>query len=106
MKLKQTPLYDRVIVQRLDNETPSKLIVKELQKDKPMRAKVIAVGKGRLHENGTLTPLLVKPGDTVLIGKYAGAVYEETGDDFKTKEYVIVREDDILTVFAEGKETK
>jgi chaperonin GroES len=103
MKHIQFPLYDRVIVQRLDNEPASKLIVKELLKDKPMRAKVIAVGKGRLHDNGTLTPLLVKAGDTVLIGKYAGAVYEEVGADFKTTEYVIVREDDILTIFEKEK---
>jgi chaperonin GroES len=98
---KQKPLYDRVIVKRLDDEAVSKLIVRELQTAKPMRAEVIAVGPGKFIEaqNGC-KPICVKVGDVVLIGKYAGAVYEETDPKtFKVQEYVILREDDILTVF-------
>jgi chaperonin GroES len=101
MITKQRPLYDRVIVKRLDDEAVSHLIVRELQKDKPMRAEVIAVGPGRKVEDSmNLIPLAIKVGDIVLIGKYAGTVYAETDPKtFKTQEYVILREDDILTVF-------
>ena len=104
MKLNQTPLYDRVIVQRLDEEKRG-LIEVVGKKEKPMKAKVIAVGPGAvMKERDTegkpiRIPLSVKPGDTVLIGKYSGTIYEEVGADLKTTEYVIVREEDILTVF-------
>jgi co-chaperonin GroES (HSP10) len=108
---KQKPLYDRVIVQRLDDEKVSNLIVREVQTEKPMRAKVIAVGPGRLNvdysndQHICRIPCAVKPGDIVLIGKYVGTVYQETDPKtFKTQEYVILREDDILTIFAKEKE--
>jgi len=93
-------MNDRVILQRLETVTPSKILSGVPSKEKPMRAKVIAVGPGRRDSDGYLIRMSVKVGDEVLIGKYAGAIYEEVGDDFKTTEYVIVREDDILTVFA------
>lgn len=101
---KQKPLYDRVIVQRLEAAPVSKIIVNEVSTEKPMRARVIAVGPGKFIEaqNGC-KPVCVKVGDIVLIGKFAGVVYEETNPvTFKTESYVILREDDILTVFEEG----
>jgi len=115
---KQKPLYDRVIVQRLDEAPASKLIVREVSTEKPMRARVIAVGPGRFNPDAALPansdvenlsyrlPMTVKPGDIVLIGKFAGVVYEETNPvTFKTESYVILREDDILTVFEEAEST-
>lgn len=108
---KQKPLYDRVIVQRLDEAPASKLIVREISTEKPMRARVIAVGPGKRSEQAgglgfACAPMSVKPGDIVLIGKFAGVVYEETNPvTFKTESYVILREDDILTVFAEAEPT-
>lgn len=108
MTIKQKPLYDRVIVKRLEEESASKLIVQGLSKEKPMRAEVIAVGCGYRDKEGMDPhPLLVKVGDIVLIGKYAGAIYEQTDPKtFKTEEYVIIREEDILTVFMPEKEKK
>lgn len=104
MITKQKPLYDRVIVQRLEEEQPSGLIIRDvLKKEKPMRAKVVAVGRGRreVHDGlVTVHPLEVKVGDIVLIGKYAGTEYQETDPKtFKTTTYSILREEDILTVF-------
>jgi chaperonin GroES len=113
MITKQKPLYDRVIVKRLEDAAVSKLIVREVATVKPMRAEVIAVGPGRKPtsgdtlasmEGGNLVPLTVKVGDIVLIGKYSGTAYEETDPvTFKTIEYAIIREDDILTIFEKGK---
>ena len=101
MQHKQRPLFDQVIVQRLDEKSKSTILVKEVQHEKSMRAKVIAVGPGT-HKDGTFVATEVKPGNIVLIGKYAGTVYEEMEDDFKTAEYVILREEMILSVFEES----
>lgn len=114
MNTTHLPLNDRVIVQRLEDEPTSRLIIKGVTTEKPMRAKVIAVGPGKAADNVVLGvqgfpytyrhPMSVRPGDTVLIGKYAGTVYEETDPTtFKTTEYVILREDDILTIIKERK---
>lgn len=103
MKRKQRPLFDRVIVQRLEDEMPeSRVYVREARREKPMRASVIAVGPGQWDHSTFVTPT-VRVGDEVLIGKYAGTIYEEVGDDFKTREYVILRESDILSVFVKEK---
>ena len=89
------PLYDRVLLKRLETETMSAggLYIPETAKEKPQRAEVIAVGAGRLGKDGKTTPLVVKTGDTVLFGKYAG-------DEIKLDgvEHIILRESDILAI--------
>ena len=89
------PLGDRILVKHLeqDEKTAGGIILPDTAKEKPQEGKVIAVGKGRLLENGTVKPLEVKVGDTVLFAKYTGA--EVTHED---KELLILREDDILAV--------
>jgi chaperonin GroES len=91
--MKVTPLYDRVLLKRLEEQEVKKsgIIIPDTAKEKPQRAEVIAVGKGRVSEEGKVTPLDVKKGDKVLIGKYAGT--EVTIDDV---EHVILREEEIL----------
>jgi len=89
------PLHDRVIVERLEEQEQRKggIIVPDSAKEKPQQGKVIAVGNGKRLENGTVLPLDVKKGDTVLFGKYSGS--EVTLDE---NEYLILREDEILAV--------
>jgi chaperonin GroES len=91
--MKVTPLYDRVLLKRLEEREIKKggIIIPDTAKEKPQQAEVIAVGKGRVNEDGKLIPLEVKKGDKVLIGKYAGS--EVTIDDV---EYVILPEHEIL----------
>jgi chaperonin GroES len=89
------PLHDRVLLKR-DNEeerTAGGLYIPDTAKERANRAKVVAVGKGRILEDGSVVPLKVKAGDTVLFGKYAG-----TDIKFDGEEHLIVREDDILAV--------
>ena len=97
--MKIRPLQDRVIVERLAEEEKTKggIIIPDTAKEKPMEGKVIAVGKGRVAEDGKLIKLDVKAGDKVLFSKYAG-----TDVKIDCKEYLIMREDDILGVI-EGK---
>jgi chaperonin GroES len=89
------PLYDRVLVKRLQSEdrTSSGLVIPESAKEKPQQAKVVAVGQGRLSKKNDLIPLTVKAGDTILFGKY-------TGDEIKIdgEEHLILREQDILAI--------
>ena len=89
------PLYDRIIVERLqeDEKTAGGLFIPETAKEKPQKGKVIATGKGKINKDGTIRPLDVKVGDTVLFGKYAGTEVKLDG-----KEQLIVKEDDILAV--------
>ena len=89
------PLQDRVIVQRVESEdkTASGLYIPDAAKEKPQQGKVIAVGKGKVREDGTLHPLDLKSGDRVLFGKYAGTEIKIENNDF-----LILREDDILGV--------
>ncbi len=93
MKLK--PLYDRVVLKRIEEEEVKKgsIIIPDTAKEKPQKAEVIAVGDGKVLDDGKKLPLQVKVGDKVLIGKYAGN--EIKIDD---EEYVIVREDEILAI--------
>lgn len=93
--MKIRPLQDRVLVQRLDAEEKSAggIIIPDTAKEKPQEGKVIAVGKGKRREDGTLTPPDVKSGDRILFSKYAGNDVTLDGS-----EYVIMREDDILGV--------
>ena len=89
------PLADRILVRRLE-ETEVKrggIIIPDTAKEKPQQGKVIAVGTGRVTDKGDVLPLDVKAGDTVLFGKYSGSEIKVDG-----KEYLIVREDEILGV--------
>jgi chaperonin GroES len=95
MKLKFRPLYDRILVQRLEEEdkTPGGIFIPETAKEKPIQGKVIATGKGKILEDGSVRDLDVKQGDTILFGKYSGTDIKIGGD-----EYLIMREDDVLGV--------
>lgn len=94
-KLKIRPLGDRIVVEPLEAEEKTKggIILPDTAKEKPQKGKVVAVGKGRVDEDGKTIPMEVKVGDKVLYGKYAGT--EITLDD---KEYIILREEDILAI--------
>jgi len=92
--MKIRPLQDRVIVKRLEEEiekTKGGIIIPDTAKEKPQQGKVIAAGKGKVGDNGKVTPLDVKVGDTVLFGKYSGSDVEVNGTEYK-----ILREGDIL----------
>lgn len=91
--MKVTPLHDRVLVKRLEAKETVKggIIIPDTAKEKPQEAEIIAVGKGRLAEDGKIIPLEVKKGDKVLIGKFSGT--EVTIND---EEHVILREEEIL----------
>ena len=89
------PLYDRVLVKRVESEnrTSSGLFIPESAKEKPQQAEVIAIGTGRLTDAGDTVALVVKPGDRVLFGKYAGDEIKLDGVD-----HIILRESDILAI--------
>ena len=89
------PLHDRIIVERLEEETTtaSGIIIPDSAKEKPMQGDVIAVGKGKVTEDGKVLSLDVKVGDKVLFGKYSGNEIKIEG-----KEYLMMREDDVLGV--------
>ena len=93
--MKIRPLQDRVIVKRVEEEEKTKggIIIPDTAKEKPMEGKVIAVGKGKLLEDGKIHPVEVKAGDRVLFGKYAG-----TDITIEGQEVLIMREDDILAI--------
>ena len=89
------PLHDRIIVERLEEETTtaSGIIIPDSAKEKPMQGDVISVGKGKVTEDGKVLPLDVKVGDKVLFGKYSGTEIKIEG-----KEFLMMREDDVLGV--------
>lgn len=89
------PLGDRVVVERLEEETKTRggIVLPDSAKEKPQKGKVIAVGSGRTLDNGTKVALEVKEGDTVVFAKYGGTEIEIDG-----KEYVILSERDLLAV--------
>jgi chaperonin GroES len=91
------PLHDRVLVKRLAEEEKSKggIIIPDTAKEKPIQGEIIAVGSGRVTEDGKVRPLDVKKGDRVLFGKYAGTEIKIDGNEF-----LMMREEDILGVFA------
>jgi chaperonin GroES len=92
---KVRPLRDRVLVRRIEEEETRKggIIVPDTAKEKPQQAEVIAVGSGRLLEDGTVVPLSVKAGDRVLVGKWTGTEVKLDGED-----YLILKEDEILGI--------
>jgi chaperonin GroES len=93
--MKIRPLQDRVIVQRIAEEERTKggIIIPDTAKEKPQEGKIVAVGKGKVNDDGKLMPLDVKIGDRILFGKYSGSEITLEGD-----ELLIMREDDILGV--------
>ncbi|MBU1056263.1 MAG: co-chaperone GroES [Proteobacteria bacterium] len=93
MKLK--PLHDRILVQRVEELATTKggIIIPDTAKEKPAEGKVIAVGNGKIGEDGKKIPLEIKKGDTILFGKYSGTEVKIEGD-----EYLIMREDDVLGI--------
>ena len=95
MKTKVRPLHDRVIVRRTEEQEKTKggIIIPDTAKEKPVEGKVIAVGPGKVMENGKRVPLQVKEGDNVLFGKYAGTDIKIEGE-----EHLIMREDDIIAI--------
>ena len=97
--MKIRPLQDRVIVKRLEEEEKTKggIIIPDTAKEKPQEGKIIAVGKGKMTDDGKVIPLDVKVGDRILFGKYSGTEIKIEGE-----EHLIMREEDILGVI-EGK---
>lgn len=90
------PLYDRIVVERVEEErSVGGIVIPDTASEKPMRGKVLSVGSGKLLENGELRPLTVKTDDIVLFGKYSGTEVKING-----KEYLIMREDDVLAIVA------
>ena len=94
--MKFRPLQDRVLIKRIEEDvekTKGGLYIPDAAKEKPQRGKVIAVGKGRVSDEGKVTPPDVKVGDKVLFGKYSGSEIKLDGE-----EHLIMREEDILAV--------
>ena len=93
--MKIRPLQDRILVQRVEEEetTAGGIIIPDTAKEKPQEGKVIAVGNGKVTDDGKVHPLDVKAGDRVLFGKYAGTEVRIEGE-----EHLIIREDDVLGI--------
>lgn len=93
--MKIRPLQDRVIVKRIEEEEKTKggIIIPDTAKEKPQEGRIVAVGKGKVNEDGKITPLDVKVNDRVLFGKYSGSEINIDG-----VEHLIMREEDILGV--------
>jgi chaperonin GroES len=93
--MKIRPLQDRIIVKRIAEEEKTKggIIIPDTAKEKPQEGKVVAIGKGKMTDEGKLIPLDVKVGDRILFGKYSGSEVKLDGE-----EHLIMREDDVLGV--------
>jgi chaperonin GroES len=93
--MKIRPLHDRIIVQRLEGgeQRIGGIIIPDTAKEKPQQGKVLAVGNGKVNDDGTRVPLDVRAGDLILFGKYSGQDIKLDG-----KEYLIMKEDDVLAV--------
>jgi chaperonin GroES len=89
------PLYDRIVVRRIEQQEQKQggIIIPDTAKEKPQEAEVVAVGRGKRLEDGTIVPLDVKVGDRILLGKYSGTDVKIDG-----QEYLILREDEVLGV--------
>ncbi len=95
-KMNFKPLYDRVLVERLESEskTSGGIIIPDTAKEKPMEGLVVAVGNGTRSEKGDIVPLQVKPGNKVLFGKWSGNEIKLDG-----KDYLVMKESDIMGIF-------
>jgi chaperonin GroES len=93
--MKTRPLHDRLLVERLEEREVKKggIIIPDTAKEKPQEGKVIAVGNGKVNDDGKKLPLDVKAGDKILFGKYSGSEVK-----LDEKEYLIMREDDVLAI--------
>ncbi|NNF66502.1 MAG: co-chaperone GroES [Gammaproteobacteria bacterium] len=93
--MKLRPLHDRVIVRRVEEETksPGGIVIPDTAAEKPSRGEVIAVGNGKVLDNGDVRPLSLKKGDMVLFGKYSGTEVKVEGEDI-----LVMREDDVIAV--------
>ncbi len=91
--MKFRPLYDRILVERVESEEVTKggIILPDTAKEKPQQGKIIAVGSGKRTDDGKIIPLELKAGDTILFGKYSGSEIKIEGT-----EYLIMKEDDVL----------
>lgn len=89
------PLHDRVIVKRVEEErtTPGGIVLPDSATEKPIRGKVLAVGNGKIRDNGEVRPLDVKEGDIILFGKYSGTEVKMDGE-----ELLVMREEDIMGI--------
>lgn len=94
--MKIRPLYDRIVVKRIEEQETSRngIIIPDSAKEKPQEGEVIAVGHGKRLEDGKIVPLEVKAGDRILFGKYSGSDTQLDGT-----EYIVMREDDVLGIF-------
>ena len=94
-KLKIRPLHDRVIIKRLEDErtSPGGIVIPDSATEKPIKGKVVAVGKGKILENGEVRALDVKVGDNILFGKYSGTEVKVDGE-----ELLVMREEDVMRV--------
>jgi chaperonin GroES len=95
MAMKIRPLHDRILVERVEEGEVKKggIIIPDTAKEKPQEGKVIAVGNGKVTEDGKKIPLDVKAGDRILFGKYSGSEVK-----IEDKEYLILREEDVLAI--------
>jgi chaperonin GroES len=93
--MKLRPLGDRILVKRIKEEEKTKggIIIPDTAKEKPQEGKVVAVGKGKMSDDGKLVPPEVRAGDKILFGKYSGSEIKLEGDDL-----IVLREDDILGI--------
>ena len=93
--MKIRPLHDRVIVKREDEKrkSPGGIVIPDTAAEKPIRGKIVAVGKGKILENGSVRPLDLKVGDKILFGKYGGTEVKVDGD-----ELLVMREEDVMAV--------
>jgi chaperonin GroES len=93
--MKIRPLHDRVVIRRTEEErtTPGGIVIPDTAAEKPIRGEVIAVGKGKILENGEVRKLDLKTGDKVLFGKYSGTEVKVDGEDL-----LVMREDDVMAV--------
>ncbi|HXR93006.1 MAG TPA: co-chaperone GroES [Steroidobacteraceae bacterium] len=93
--MKIRPLHDRVIVKRLDEDrtSPGGIVIPDTAAEKPVQGKIVAVGKGKILEDGNVRPLDVKVGDKILFGKYSGTEVKLDGE-----ELLVMREEDVMAV--------
>ncbi len=103
MAVKLTPLHDRILVRRVEEEETTRggIVIPDTAKDKPQEGEVIAVGKGKINEEGKIRPLDVKEGDRILFGKYSGSEIKLDGEEF-----VIMREDEVLGILTGARKQK
>ncbi len=103
MPIKVRPLHDRIIVERISEESEQRvggIIIPDTAKEKPQQGRVVAAGTGKVKDDGKVLPLDVRPGDLILFGKYSGQEIKLDGND-----YLIMREDEVLGVI-DNKATK